>query len=529
MERARRLVGRRGTTGGGGEARGRRTRAVRGALAAVAALTTLTGLLAAAPAAATDRPAARRAVPLPPELEEIRAEWARALYGDPAPRPVEERKTALISLGDSEISGEGVGTYEPGTDGPDNWCHRSPDAAVHRTGIPVDVTYNVACSGASTDNVRIGGRKQYADELVQSDSLAIAARTTRLSMVLLVVGANDDLRFGPVMTDCVARWFLLRGPCAPTYADGWQARIDGLVPKVERTARDLRTVMREAGYADDDYRLVLLGYPGPIGPDVRDNPHYRGKLPGGCTVHDEDARWARDHAVPLFATGMREAARRAGVTFLDASRLFHGHEVCMEAPRARGLWVDPTNPFPPDFNSVRQSFHPNHRGHGAFAACLTRLHGTEAREASCADAAGTGSPALYAGAWDDHFAPLRNVAWSTCLGVDGTTGRNGTPVRLGDCDGGRHQGWWYDAEQRALHVELTHDRCVDVPGGRHEAGVAVRLYDCHGGAGRRFVRDGDTLRPEAARELCLTAPGPRETVRLRPCDGSDRQRFVREG
>lgn len=156
--------------------------------------------------------AAPASTPLPPELEKIRADEATKLYGDPAERPLADRKTGLISLGDSEISGEGVGTYEPGTDGPDNWCHRSPDAAIHRTGIPADVTYNVACSGASTVNIRIGGQKQYADELVQSDNLAVKARNTKIKTILLVIGANDDLEFSPVMTDCVTRYLLSQEP-----------------------------------------------------------------------------------------------------------------------------------------------------------------------------------------------------------------------------------------------------------------------------------------------------------------------------
>lgn len=43
--------------------------------------------------------------PLPPELEKIRAAEAVKLYGDAAERPVGQRKTSLISLGDSEIAG----------------------------------------------------------------------------------------------------------------------------------------------------------------------------------------------------------------------------------------------------------------------------------------------------------------------------------------------------------------------------------------------------------------------------------------
>ncbi|MGX1976885.1 ricin-type beta-trefoil lectin domain protein [Streptomyces kronopolitis] len=512
------------------EGRGRRLRAV--VMTSAAALTVVctvaAGGAAAAPGAVgRDRPGGTAAAkPLSPELEKIRAREAARLYGDPAERPVGERKTSLISLGDSEISGEGVGTYEPGTDGPDNWCHRSPDSAIHRTGIAADVTYNAACSGAGTGNIVIGGSKQYADELVQSDSLAIAARNTRLKMVLLVAGANDDLQFGPVMTDCVERWFLLQGTCEQKYQPGWQARVDGLVPKVERTVGDLRTVMRDAGYADGDYRLVVMSYPSPIGPDVADNPHYPGKLPGGCTGYTSDAGWGRNAAVPGFEKGMRKAALGAGATYLDASRLFHGHEVCMEDTWARGLWVNLTNPFPPNANSVRQSFHPNARGHGAFASCLTQLYASGLREASCADSASTGQPTLYAGAWDDAYRPLKNTATGSCVDATGGASANGTAVVGWDCHGGRNQGWWYDPERRSVHVELTQDRCLDVPGARYEAGAGLVLWNCSGAANQEFVRTGGTIRPAAAPSLCLALGAAKEPLRLRACDGSDGQRFA---
>ena len=339
---------------------------------------------AAGPAGAADRSAAgtTASTPLSPELEAIRAAEATKLYGDPAERPLADRKTGLISLGDSEISGEGVGTYEAGTNGPDNWCHRSPDSAIHRTGIAADVTYNVACSGAYTGNIVIGGSKQYADELVQSDNLAIKARNTRIKMILLVAGANDDLQFGPVMTDCVQRWVLSQGTCQPKYEGGWQARVDGLVPKVEKTVRDLRTVMTGAGYRDGDYKLVVMGYPSPIGPDMADNPNFPGKLPGGCAGYDSDAAWGRNAAVPAFERGMRKAAADTGAVYLDNSRLFHGHEVCSDDTWARGLYID-LSQLPWDENSVRQSFHPNAKGHAELADCVDEFVGQTWKEGIC--------------------------------------------------------------------------------------------------------------------------------------------------
>ncbi|MGW2557698.1 ricin-type beta-trefoil lectin domain protein [Streptomyces sp. NPDC001514] len=510
---------------------GRRLRRrLRCTVAAAAALAATLGTMAATTAERaqdTARSAANASsIPLPPELESIRAAEATALYGDPAERPLDRRRTALISLGDSEISGEGVGTYEPGTDGPDNWCHRSPDAAIHRTGIAADVTYNVSCSGAYSGNIRIGGSKQYADELVQSDSLAIKARNTRIKMVLLVAGANDDLQFGPVMTDCVTRWFLIQGPCESKYAGGWQARVDGLVPKVEQTVRDLRTVMREAGYGDGDYKLVVMGYPSPIGPDFRDNPYFPGKLICGGTGYDSDTVWGRNTAVPAFERGMRRVARSTGAVYLDNSRLFHGHEVCMEDTWARGLYIELSNPFPPDANSVRQSFHPNARGHAAFASCLTQLYDSGLAEASCADPASTGKPVLHPLAWDDAYKPLKNEATGTCVDVDAAVTRNGTGVLGWDCHGGRNQGWWYDTARKSVHTELTQDRCLDVPGADYKAGAALIVWNCSGAANQQFVRQAGTVRPAAATGLCLTLAAAKDRVRLQPCDGSAKQRFA---
>ncbi|MBT2506149.1 ricin-type beta-trefoil lectin domain protein [Streptomyces sp. ISL-98] len=500
---------------------------LRSTVAAAAALAAAFGGMAATtPAQAAESPTTTASTPLPAELEAIRAAEATKLYGDPAERPMDQRKSGLISLGDSEISGEGVGTYEPGTNGPDNWCHRSPDAAIHRTGIAADVTYNVSCSGAYTGNIKIGGSKQYADELVQSDSLAIKARNTKIKMVLLVAGANDDLQFGPVMTDCVTRYLTFQGPCEPKYSGGWQARVDGLVPKVEQTVRDLRTTMRGAGYADGDYKLVVMGYPSPIGPDFRDNPNFPGKLACGGLGYDSDTVWGRNTAVPAFQRGMRKVAADTGATYLDNSRLFHGHEVCMEDTWARGLYVDISNPFPPDANSVRQSFHPNKSGHGAFATCLTQMYNSGLREASCADSGSTGKPVLQAGAWDDAFKPLKNEATGTCVDVPGSVTRNGTKAGGWDCHGGRNQGWWYDSARKSIHTELTQDRCLDVPGADYKAGVGLVMWNCSGAANQQFVRQAGTIRPASATDLCVTLAAAKDPLKLQTCTGAANQRFA---
>jgi hypothetical protein len=78
------------------------------------------------------RPAVARPTvrPLPSNLESIRAQEATRLYGSPNIRPIDQRKTSLITMSDSEISGEGAGNYEPRTHQDGNWCNRSLDQAV---------------------------------------------------------------------------------------------------------------------------------------------------------------------------------------------------------------------------------------------------------------------------------------------------------------------------------------------------------------------------------------------------------------
>ena len=91
--------------------------------------------------------------------------------------------------------------------------------------------------------------------------LAIKARNTRIKMIVLVAGANDDLQFGPVMTDCVTRWVLSQGACEPKYAPGWQARVDGLRPKVEATIGDLVGVELIAGGPNSLHGELLVPAP----------------------------------------------------------------------------------------------------------------------------------------------------------------------------------------------------------------------------------------------------------------------------
>ena len=487
-------------------------------------------VLAALPVVASSAPAAASLArppiqPLPAHLETIRAQEATQLYGSPEIRPIEARKTALLTMGDSEISGEGVGNYVPGTHQPGNWCDRSYDQAVFRTGITADTAYNIACSGAEPGHLIAGSGQSQHNELNQGDHLSIKARNTHLKLVWVVVGANGEgtIQFGPVATDCALRRVFFSGPCWPTYTDQWAVRVEGSRQQVEAALASIKQTMTDAGYLASDYELVLMSYPSPISPDVEDNPNFPGWYAGGCLIYLADTAFARNKAVPMFEGRLRAAAQAQGVRYLDASRLFHGHEVCTDNTSVRGLFIE-VGIW--DENAARQSFHPNFRGHGMFAGCMTAFFATTLPAATCVDVASTGAATLVPGLLE--FRQLRNAATGTCADGQGYNSRNNTTLQSYACHGGRNQGFWYDATRQSLHVELSHDRCLDVSGARFSSGTTVNLYDCNGTAAQRWVFAGNQLRPAASTGLCLAFDSPlllRPRLRLAACSSSTRQQW----
>lgn len=479
--------------------------------------------LVATPAVAAERPAIQ---PLPAHLEAIRASEATALYGSPEIRPIEQRQTAIITMGDSEISGEGVGNYVPGTHQNGNWCDRSFDQAVFRTGIAADQQYNIACSGAQPRHLVYGSGHSQWNELNQGEHLAIKARNTHLKLVWVVVGANgpNTIEFGPVATDCALARVLFQGPCYDEYTDVWATRVEGSRQEVEAALASIKQTMHDAGYLPTDYELVFMSYPSPVGPDVEDNPNFPGWYSGGCLLYLHDMAFARNKAVPMFEAKLREAAVNQGVRYLDASRLFHGYEVCEASPSVRGLYIE-LGIW--NENAARQSFHPNYRGHGMFASCMTDFYNSGLPTATCLAPNSTGTTALVPGLLE--FKQLKNVGTGKCVDANGYNSRAGTRLESYTCHGGRNQGFWYDPTRQTIVIELSHDRCLG-PDGSLANGTDVKLYDCNGSAQQRWVIAGQQIKAASNTNLCLGFDNPflglwTPRLELQTCSSSNRQKF----
>ncbi|MEV6299001.1 hypothetical protein AB0M02_06305 [Actinoplanes sp. NPDC051861] len=210
--------------------------------------------------------------------------------------------TAAVALGDSFVSGEGAGAYQPVTDvngtaqGFPGWsaananayfCHRSANASIFRADLPgISARINLACSGgrpydlASASSTRTGGRQVAA----QIEQLRAVAQTHDIDLVLLGIGSNNSsFTFGDVAVKCANRfiadawtgwwefWAYINGPVPqqPCAADdlATAAQVTAATAETLAAVRELLTVLDQID-PDGQHRVVLQDYTNPLAPDV---------------------------------------------------------------------------------------------------------------------------------------------------------------------------------------------------------------------------------------------------------------------
>jgi lysophospholipase L1-like esterase len=313
-----------------------------------------------------------------------------AAVAAPTASAQDTRPTAVVSLGDSAISGEGAGNYEPGTRGENgNWCHRSLNALVHRTAL-AQRTINLACSGADAANVSLADTSHYT-EGSQARRLIDIARQYRVTTVIVQVGANDEPAFADTVLACVGAWINPFGSsCSSSLSGQWPGRLAAMAPRVEVAVRDVRTAMTTAGYTASSYNLVLASYASPF--TERMDSFWHG--PDGCPIRITDARWGRTSAVPQLSEALRGVATRTGAKFLDLSRATEGREACSNYRSSpTGEWQNrvTVDPFAWWFggldafgiHAAQESFHPNAAGHGQLGRCVREFVLSGAPTARC--------------------------------------------------------------------------------------------------------------------------------------------------
>ncbi|MFD6934555.1 GDSL-type esterase/lipase family protein [Streptomyces goshikiensis] len=342
--------------------------------------------------------------------------------------------TAVVSMGDSYISGEGgrwkgnsltnsanrTGTdrawvsgssYDPakvyGTTA--GGCHRSDSAEVKSAGAIADVAVNLACSGAVSRNVfrASNGGVSFKGEAPQADQLASVAASNNVKVIALSIGGND-LGFADIITDCALDFALWNSYCYDDQQEGVDQKIDGVMAGVGKSVDEIRAVMRGAGYTDSSYRIVLQSYPSPI-PRGAENRYTQSDWSrlntGGCPFWNRDSDWARDSLVPQIANRIKAVAAAKGVQFLDLRDMLQGREVCAKASKLVSTsapasaktsewarWIDSSETQ----GLIQESMHPNYFGQLAAGRCLALAVAQPATaNVGCKNTAGSDQSGMY--------------------------------------------------------------------------------------------------------------------------------------
>lgn len=299
--------------------------------------------------------------------EQVETALERALEGN------------YVALGDSFASGEGAGDYREGTNydrrddwDPRNWgdddrnrCRRSTNAYAERVfrgnAFQGGLTM-VSCSGArlgaevdpGTDDDTDGGAIYDPNPDHTGEDAQIDFLDGDTSLVTMSIGGND-LGFGPVIRDCMIngqRGVPIVATCQGTWDADLDRRIEELRPQLVALYADLRGRAPHA-------RIIIMGYPRLF--------HEPPSEPLSNLLFADDQVWMNGKADALNAM-LREAAREAGVEFIDPTDAFIGHGVGSDDPWINDMdWGGPgISLFDPG------SFHPNASGHEAMADLLQR-------------------------------------------------------------------------------------------------------------------------------------------------------------
>ncbi|MEV2238250.1 hypothetical protein [Micromonospora sp. NPDC049891] len=304
--------------------------------------------------------------------------------------------TAAVALGDSFISGEGAGSYQPVVDAtgvargfpgwtaPNNdafFCHRSANASLHKATLPgIQDRFNLACSGgqprdiAAASSARTNGRQVAA----QLDQLRAVAQTHDIDLVLIGLGSNNSsFTFGGVAEKCANRfiadawtgwwefWAYLGGPVEQkpcTDADlATAAQLTAATAETTAAVRQILTTLREVD-ADGQHRVVLQDYTNPLPLDLapafheedsRDDTRDKFRALGaeryaaGCPIHR--ASLAPGHR---FSQGLGSIVRSARDTlaaefagadlvYLNVQRAFDGARLCENTNSPTGTLATP--------------------------------------------------------------------------------------------------------------------------------------------------------------------------------------------
>jgi hypothetical protein len=273
----------------------------------------------------------------------------------------------VVSVGDSYISGEAgrwAGSSNSNSASADalgstayfdnagntaetiNRCHRSKSAEAYIGGGVNGL--NLACSGARTATFTDGdgnfkpGLDFYSNGSQQGQALMLQnfAATHNVKMVVVSIGGNN-FNFADVVQTCVTD-FLTSPSWWPDYckddssvtANFTSSNVNAVKAQISGAFQNIRTAMRNAGYADTAWTLLVQNYPSPIpnGSAFRySESGYTRQDTGGCGFWNADADWANSTALPTINNTVAGAITTSGLVnakTLNLAGAFNGRRLC---------------------------------------------------------------------------------------------------------------------------------------------------------------------------------------------------------
>lgn len=348
---------------------------------------------------------------------------------------------SVAALGDSYISGE-AGRWAGNTNEESTWvdalgshayhdnathtaetiadCHRSLSAEIHIGGGVNSV--NLACSGATTAT-HFGGEGEFKPGIDfynsggnkgQALMLQEYAATHNVKMVALSIGGND-FGFASVVQTCLTDWLT-----SPWWWQDWcqddssvtrnftRENVAAKTTAIKNAILNVRRAMREAGYEDGMYTILVQDYESPLpnGSGFRyEEAGWERQEVGGCGFWDADANWANATALPTIDGAVHNAAAETGLSNVRTLLLgsaFNSRRLCENTVgllEERGLtswrgtgavdkseWVQQIRTVTALFGvyEIQEDLHPNYWGQLALRNCVRQAYnGGSPRGGTC--------------------------------------------------------------------------------------------------------------------------------------------------
>jgi hypothetical protein len=353
----------------------------------------------------------------------------------------------VVSLGDSYISGEAgrwAGSSNSSSSYADalgptayydnashtaetiNRCHRSGSAEIYLGGGVNGL--NLACSGAktttSTGSDFKPGLDFYSSGGQQGQALMLQgfAASHNVKLVAVSVGGND-FNFASIVQSCVQDFLT-----SPTWwkdycqddssvkANFTSANVAAVKARIATALQNVRTAMRNAGYSDSSWTMLVQTYPSPIpnGSGFRySESGYTRQSTGGCGFWNSDANWANGTALPTINSTVTGAISQAGVTnakVLDLSSALNGRRLCESGVglyEEKGLtswtqagavdkteWVNQIRTVTTCCSGspyyIQEGLHPNYWAQLAFRSCVRQAYNGGTPRGGTCTRSGTG-------------------------------------------------------------------------------------------------------------------------------------------